>query len=222
MIFKLPAADLLFRGLSLAGLCALGSAVAATGAPTAGARPATAKPAAARKAPAKAVDVAPSEATAEQVAAAEQVYYGVYDCEFNQTVHIEKDGKHASYVDVKHGKWMWVMKPVLSSTGAIRLEDIKGETLMVQISSKSMLLNVKTAHRIVDDCVSPKQRELIEAAKTAKAADVARAADAAKAAADPAATVATSASLPAVAPAPAATASISPAAAATDAASAAK
>ena len=36
------------------------------------------------------------------------------------------------------------MKPVLSSTGAIRLEDVRGETLMVQIASKSMLLNVKT------------------------------------------------------------------------------
>ena len=62
------------------------------------------------------------------------------------------------------------MKPVLSSTGAIRLEDVRGETLMVQIAAKSMLLNVKTGHRIVDDCISPKQHELIEAAKAAKAA----------------------------------------------------
>ena len=62
------------------------------------------------------------------------------------------------------------MKPVLSATGAIRLEDVRGETLMVQIASKSMLLNVKTAQRIVDDCVSPKQRELMAEAKAAKAA----------------------------------------------------
>ena len=41
---------------------------------------------------------------------------------------------------------------------------------MVQIASKSMLLNTMTARRIVDDCISPKQRELIEAAKAAKAA----------------------------------------------------
>jgi hypothetical protein len=39
----------------------------------------------------------------------------------------------------------------------------------VQIATKSMLLNVKTGHRIVDDCISPKQREAIDAAKTAKA-----------------------------------------------------
>ena len=56
-----------------------------------------------------------------------------------------------------------------ASTGAIRLEDVRGEALMVQIASKSMLLNVKTGHRIVDACVSPKQRELMEAAKVAAA-----------------------------------------------------
>jgi hypothetical protein len=84
--------------------------------------------------------------------------------------------KYLSYVEVKHGKTDYLMKPVLSSTGAVRLEDVRGETLMVQIASKSMLLNVKTAHRVVDDCVSPKQRELMEAAKAAKEQELAAAA----------------------------------------------
>jgi len=64
------------------------------------------------------------------------------------------------------------MRPVLSTTGAVLLEDVKGQTLMVQIASKSMLLNVKTRNRIVDACVSPRQRELLEAAKTSKPTDV--------------------------------------------------
>ncbi len=110
------------------------------------------------------------EAYPEQVKAAEMVYYGAYDCEFQQTVNITQSPKYSAYVDVKHGKKDWLMKPVLSGTGAIRLEDVHGETLMVQIASKSMLLNVKTAQRIVDDCISPKQRELIAEAKAAKAA----------------------------------------------------
>jgi len=137
-----------------------------------------AKPAA--KAAAKPAPAAPKkpemiipEAYPEQVKAAEMVYYGKYDCEFNQTVDIEQSPKHSSYVVVKHNKGEWLMKPVLSSTGAIRLEDVRGETLMVQIASKSMLLNTMTARRIVDDCVSPKQRELVEAAKAAKAASAA-------------------------------------------------
>jgi hypothetical protein len=123
------------------------------------------------------VDSGPAAATPEQADAAERVYYGVYDCEFNQKVDIGKSARHASYVDVKSGKSAWLMKPVLSSTGAIRLEDVKGETLMVQISSKSMLLNVKTARRIVDDCVSEGQRASIEAARVAKAEEAARAAE---------------------------------------------
>ena len=137
-----------------------------------------AKPAA--KAAAKPAPAAPKkpemiipEAYPEQVKAAEMVYYGKYDCEFNQTVDIEQSPKHSSYVVVKHNKGEWLMKPVLSSTGAIRLEDVRGETLMVQIASKSMLLNTMTARRIVDECISPKQRELIEAAKVAKAASAA-------------------------------------------------
>jgi hypothetical protein len=115
------------------------------------------------------------DATPEQVEAAEKVYYGRYDCEFAQTVHIDKSPKNAAYVDVGHGKSQWLMKPVLSSTGAIRLEDVRGETLMVQIASKSMLLNVKTARRIVDECISPSQRAHLDAAKLAKAAELAAA-----------------------------------------------
>jgi len=158
-----------FRFASVAGAliaCAfLSSTALAADAPVKAAKPA-----------AKSVKAAPPpvfavpDAQPDQVKAAELVYYGMYDCEFQQTVSITQSAKHSAYVDVRHGKNDWLMKPVLSSTGAVRLEDVRGETLMVQISSKSMLLNVKTAHRIVDDCISPKQREMIAEAKAAKAA----------------------------------------------------
>ena len=168
----MPACQFLYRtfaalAIAVAGTIAFPAAAQTTPAP---------KPAA--KAPPKAMKAAPLEAAVpdappDQVKAAEMVYYGRYDCEFNLTVDIHQSAKHSAYVDVKHGKGEWLMKPILSTTGAIRLEDVKGETLMVQIASKSMLLNVKTAHRIVDDCISPRQRELIEAAKAAKAAEAA-------------------------------------------------
>ncbi len=139
-------------------------------------KPAAAK--VAKKAPAKVVAelAPPAAASAEQIDAAERVYYGAYECEFKQTVDIVASPKFPSYVDVKHNKSEYLMKPVLSSTGAIRLEDVRNEALMVQIASKSMLLNVKTGQRVVDECVSPRQRELIEEARAAKAAVVAAAA----------------------------------------------
>ncbi len=151
-------------------------------------------------------------ASPEQLDAAERVYYGVYDCEFNQSIHIVASTKHASYVDIKHGKADYLMKPVLSSTGAIRLEDVRGETLMVQISAKSMLLNVKTGRRLVDDCISPKQRELNDAARAEKAAAVAAAAAPSAPAATPTAAVAGAGPLAAMASASKAPAAETPAA----------
>jgi hypothetical protein len=150
-----------------AGAVAL-PAVAQTAAPVKPAAKAAVK-AAAPATPKKPEMIIP-DAYPDQVKAAEMVYYGRYECEFNQTVDIEQSPKYSAYVTVRHNKGEWLMKPVLSSTGAIRLEDVRGETLMVQIASKSMLLNTVTSHRIVDDCISPKQREQIEAAKAAKAA----------------------------------------------------
>ena len=128
--------------------------------------PRPAKPAAAPR------EVKLPEATPDQERAAKLVHYGVYECELNQSVNILASTTYHFYVNVKHGKTTWLMKPVLSTTGAVRLEDVKGETLMVQIATKSMLLNVKTKQRIVDACISPRHRELLEAAKTSKPADV--------------------------------------------------
>ncbi|WP_280154035.1 hypothetical protein [Piscinibacter sp. XHJ-5] len=147
------------------------------------------------KPPAKAVrkaPPAPPEATSEQLEAAQLVYLGRYVCEFGQAIEVEANSRHQGYVDVRHGKAVYLMKPVLSSTGAVRLEDMKGDTLMVQIASKSMLMNVKAGRRLVDDCVSARQRELNEAAARAQAADAAASAASAPAAAASEAPVAAS------------------------------
>ena len=145
------------------------------------------KPARKANAP-KAVAPKPTEfiippANAEQIDAAGRVFYGVYECEFKQTIQILASLKYPSYVDVnvRLSKADYLMKPVLSSTGAIRLEDVRGEMLMVQISSKSMLLNVKAGRREADECITPRQRELVEAARVAKAKAAAAAAAAAAA-----------------------------------------
>lgn len=121
--------------------------------------------------PAPAVDVAPEPASAEQISAAERVYYGEYDCDFKQVVQLSPSERHPSYVELRFAKNNYLMKPVLSSTGAVRLEDVKGQTLMIQIASKSMLMNVKTGTRLVDACVSATQRVALESAKTSASTD---------------------------------------------------
>ena len=47
---------------------------------------------------------------------------------------------------------------MLSSTGALRLEDVKGRMLMLQIANKSMLMDTQLGQRVVDGCVHEKQR----------------------------------------------------------------
>lgn len=117
----------------------------------------------------------PVAATEDQFSAAQRVYYGEYQCDFKQVIHITASERHPAYVDLQFAKASYLMKPVLSSTGAIRLEDVKGQTLMIQIARKSMLMNVKSGSRLVDECVSPGQRAEIEAAERAAALESANA-----------------------------------------------
>lgn len=150
---------------------------------TAAKKTAPAKPAA--KAPPALMTVEmppPEDADAAQIEAAERVFRGIYDCEFKVVVTVAPSDKYPSYVDVKHGRSEYLMKPVLSSTGAIRLEDVRGEALMVQINAKSMLLNLRTGRRIADECTSPRQREIMEGKRLAKIADAAASAASAAAA----------------------------------------
>ena len=98
-------------------------------------------------------------ATPEQMAAAERTLVGPYACEFNQSVMVEPSPKSPGYIDVKHQKAVYTMKPVLSSTGALRLEDVKGGTLFLQIANKSMLMDTKAGKRLVDACIHDSQRE---------------------------------------------------------------
>ncbi|MFG6439662.1 hypothetical protein [Roseateles sp. LKC17W] len=142
-------------------------------------KPAAAKPVnakAAAKAPAKKTPPPPPEpvltdADDVQLAAAERTHLGDYACEFKESVHIQKHPKVAGYVDVVWKKNTFTMKPVLSSTGALRLEDVTGRTLMIQIANKSMLLDTKIGQRLLDECVHPEQERLMAAAKAARMQD---------------------------------------------------
>ncbi|MFT3816916.1 MAG: hypothetical protein QM750_04700 [Rubrivivax sp.] len=136
----------------------------------------------------------------EQKVAAALAHLGDYECEFNEKVEIEKNSRFEGYLDVKHRKSLWTMKPVLSKTGALRLEDVKGRTLLLQIANKSMLMDVKIGQRLVDNCIHEKQREAMRNRPAAESIgiDPAKAASAAEAAA--AASAATAAAVAAVAP----------------------
>lgn len=97
-------------------------------------------------------------ADAGQLSAMQMVMLGTSQCEFNQQIHVSENLQHPGYVDLAYKKKRWLMKPVLSPTGALRLEDVGAEALLIQIRNKSMLMNQRTGQRLVDGCIHPKQQ----------------------------------------------------------------
>jgi hypothetical protein len=103
-------------------------------------------------------EVEMASADEQQLAAAKEVLLGESGCEFNQKIQVDANAQHPGYVDMSFNKKKYTMKPVLSPTGALRLEDVRQEALMIQIASKTMVMNQKTGQRLVDNCVHPDQR----------------------------------------------------------------
>jgi len=103
-------------------------------------------------------EVVVANADDEQLLAAKEVHFGESGCEFGQKIQLDASTLHPGYVDMSFNQKKYVLKPVRSSTGALRLEDVRSEALMIQISSKTMLMDQKTGHRLLDNCVHPDQK----------------------------------------------------------------
>lgn len=97
-------------------------------------------------------------AEAEQLAAASLAYFGEYRCEFDKKLVVSMNPRHEAYLDVAFRNRVYTMKPVLSHTGALRLEDVRGRMLVVQIATKSMMMDTRLGQRVVDGCMNEQQR----------------------------------------------------------------
>ena len=98
-------------------------------------------------------------ADSHQLAAAALTIFGDYACELGKSLRVMRSPKFDGYVDLQFDKQLFTLKPVLSHTGALRLEDVRARLLLVQIDVKSMLMDVKIGRRLVDDCVHETQSE---------------------------------------------------------------
>jgi len=93
------------------------------------------------------------DASVEQLVAASLVRYGDYECELGQTMTVAKSARHEGYVEVRAGGRRATLMPVLSSTGAVRLEEVnRGALLVVQIPAKSIVFDQKAGQRLIDGC----------------------------------------------------------------------
>jgi hypothetical protein len=125
---------------------------------TASAKPAARTAKKASEAPAPAPEVEVAAADEKQMLALKAVYMGESGCEFDQKITLHPNARHPGYVDLSFKNKTYVMKPMVTATGALRLEDVQKEALMIQIANKTMVMNQKTGQRLVDACVHPQQR----------------------------------------------------------------
>ena len=94
--------------------------------------------------------------TDAEVAISKRVYTGEIACELGAKVTV-KPLRREGYFLVSRGVNRFVMHPVESRTGAIRLEDPKRGAMWLQLGNKSMLMNQKEGKRLADECQSPEQ-----------------------------------------------------------------
>jgi hypothetical protein len=105
-----------------------------------------------------------------QLTMADRVLTGVAECEFKEKVSIEKIEGHNGNFRLTYDRRSYVMVPEETTTGAIRLVDTGGALVWVQIPMKSMLMNQKEHHRLVDGCQQDEQRIAVQASQKAGAA----------------------------------------------------
>ena len=88
---------------------------------------------------------------------AQRVYVGHISCELGAHVNVQADPAAPGHFNVEGKGFKYHMVPVVTSTGAVRLEDAKGGAVWLQIANKSMLMNQKIGQRLADECMSSEQ-----------------------------------------------------------------
>jgi len=95
---------------------------------------------------------------------AKQVHTGEMPCELGATVNLRPARREGLFVLTTRGH-RFLMHPVESRTGAIRLEDPKRGAMWLQLGNKSMLMSQKLGQRLADECMNPAQHAANEALK---------------------------------------------------------
>lgn len=100
---------------------------------------------------------APAPLSPAELELAGRVQVGHVPCELGASVTVEADSKTPGYFHVRLGKETFHMAPVVTSTGAMRLEDQHAGAVWLQLANKSMLVSTKLGKRLVDACMNPSQ-----------------------------------------------------------------
>ena len=110
---------------------------------------------------------APHDAvSAEELAIAQRVHQGQLACELGASIRVEQDAAQPGYFHLQGKGFRYRMRPVVTSTGAIRLEDSKAGVVWLQLANKSMLMDQKQGRRVADECANAEQLAYAQSMKT--------------------------------------------------------
>jgi hypothetical protein len=101
--------------------------------------------------------LAPVELSPEQMAISNKVLVGKINCELGAVVTMANDERSPGRFFLDLANKRYVLLPVVTSTGAVRLEDEVSGAVWIQLGNKSMLMNQKEGKRMADDCMNPDQ-----------------------------------------------------------------
>jgi hypothetical protein len=118
------------------------------------------------------IGAAEAALTPEELAIAERVHVGSLPCEMGASVTLSADPKTPGHFNLQGKNFSYRMFPVMTSTGAVRLEDPKAGAVWLQLANKSMLMNQKQGVRLADECMSPTQVAMAQSLKTNPAASI--------------------------------------------------
>ena len=93
----------------------------------------------------------------QELSIAKRVYVGHLPCELGASIRMTADAHTPGYFDLQGKGYKYRMRPVATSTGAIRLEDEKAGAVWLQLANKSMLMDQKNGRRLADQCAHPDQ-----------------------------------------------------------------
>jgi hypothetical protein len=93
----------------------------------------------------------------QELQIAAQVHTGLLPCELGQSVVLQADARAPGYFSLRRPGFRYHMRPVISRTGTIRLEDEKAQAVWLQLADKSMLMDHKRGRRLADACAHPQQ-----------------------------------------------------------------
>jgi len=93
----------------------------------------------------------------QELSIAERVHVGQLPCELGASVRLTADANAPGYFNLQGKGYKYRLRPVATTTGAIRLEDEKAGAVWLQLANKSMLMDQKNGRRLADECAHPEQ-----------------------------------------------------------------